>query len=120
MSALYVNGWEPSGGGTNGTATSPWTRGDGQRESQIGADVCWERGGATLPHGLHTLSAEEKEVRFSSILGAPVADRSRSSLPQSTHLLNHKHKMQEKKARREMVPVNCPYLLIKAAQAVSI
>jgi hypothetical protein len=94
LTGVYVNGWEPNL--VNGASTSAWGRRDEQKEHQVGADICWDREGATLPLGLSPLSAEEKEVRMHSQLKttANVSPQDILWLGQLTNKTSHSAKRQ--------------------------
>jgi PERQ amino acid-rich with GYF domain-containing protein len=61
LSSLYVSGWEPNV--SNGTSGSSWSRRDEQKDSQVTADVCWDRDGSVQPLALSEMTVEEREVR---------------------------------------------------------
>ncbi|KAF2837219.1 hypothetical protein M501DRAFT_937891 [Patellaria atrata CBS 101060] len=66
LASLFVGGWEPHL--TNGASTSSWGRRDDQnKDTQAGADVCWEREGNVIPLGLMELTEEERDTFLSSV-----------------------------------------------------
>jgi PERQ amino acid-rich with GYF domain-containing protein len=63
LEGLYVSGWDPNH--ANGASSAPWGRRDDHgKDQQHGAEVCWEREGATLPLGLVDMTDEERDVSF--------------------------------------------------------
>jgi PERQ amino acid-rich with GYF domain-containing protein len=61
LDSLYVNSWEPNI--SNGTSSATWGRRDEHnKEGQVGADICWDRGGSVDPLNLRNLTEEEREV----------------------------------------------------------
>ena len=65
LSSLFVGGWEPNA--TNGSSSTSWSRReDNSKDYALGADICWEREGASLPLGLNEMTEDEKDVCQSS------------------------------------------------------
>ena len=70
LSSLFVGGWEPNA--TNGSSSTSWSRrDDSSKDYALGADICWERDGASLPLGLNEITEDEKEVRNHKLLSSP-------------------------------------------------
>lgn len=99
---LYMGGWEPQA--TNGTPLMPWSKKDDHtRDSQPGADICWDHDGAVLPLGLMDMTEEEKEVCWVKVCYATMADvlssssLLRPSIQHSNPLNNRRIEMEHRK-----------------------
>ena len=60
MSNLFIGGWQPDL--ANGASGASWGRNEGNRDTQPGPDICWDKDGSFEPLGLTEMDDEEREV----------------------------------------------------------